>query len=316
MEDSFEVGGSCGVEGCGQRIFGRNEAAFFKLAKFCVRMNALNPVKSFGDLWRHRGIILQFSKRYVQMGFRGSALGALWIVLGPLLMLGLYSFVFGSVFKGSFSITTDAGILHAKGVDFALGIFLGLIVLNLFSGVLGAGSGLIVSNPNFVKKVVFPLEILPVALVGQLLFNFAMSLVLCLIGLGLLGPGVSVSWLWAPLVILPVILMGIGLAWMFSAIGVFLRDVGQLAPFLGSVLLYASAVFYPVSLIQEKEPIFWMILKWNPALHCVDQLRRVLLWGLEPNWNRLFFVWVAGIVMFQLGAWVFHRLREDFADLL
>jgi len=278
-------------------------------------MNAFNPLKTIRDIWHYRDIILQFSKRYVQMGFRGSALGSFWILIGPLLMLGLYSFVFGTVFGGSFSISTEKGIQHATGMDYALGIFLGLTILNVFSGVLGAGSGLIVSSPNFVKKVVFPLEVLPVALVGQLFFNYLTSLLLGLLGLALLGPGIGSSWVWAPLVVLPMIFMAVGLAWLLSAVGVFIRDVGQLSPFLGSVLLYSSAVFYPISEIQ-KLPGFWAVLKWNPVLHGVDQLRRVLLWGLEPNWNRLLFVWIAGIVIFQLGAWVFHRLREDFADLL
>ncbi len=281
-------------------------------------MNDWNPVQSVASLWKRSDIIYQFTRRYIQLGFRGSMLGIFWIVLGPLLMLGLYSFVFGSVFGGSFEKTLANGeILTAKGVDYALGIFIGLSVLNLFTGVLGICSSLIVTNPNFVKKVVFPLEILPVAQVGQLTFNFMVNLVLCLLGIAILGPGVQMQWIWLPVIILPLLFLGVGLAWFVSAVGVFVRDIGQLSPFIGAVLLYSSAVFYPVSKLNEEEyQYFWAFLKWNPLLHGVDQLRQVLMWGMEPSYASISQLWVSGAVFYLLGHWTFTRLRDDFADLL
>jgi lipopolysaccharide transport system permease protein len=282
-------------------------------------MNEWNPVQSITKLWVQRDIIYQFTRRYVQIGFRGSLLGFLWIILGPLLMLSLYSFVFGIIFKASFSVHLKSGeIIEAKGLEYALGIFLGLSILNLFSGVLGTCSSLIVNNPNFVKKVVFPLEILPVAQFGQLTFNLFINLALSLLGIALLGPGIQQEWLWLPVILVPLLLLGIGLAWFISAIGVFVRDFGQLSPFLGSVLLYSSAVFYSVSIFHNDPQYapYWSILKWNPLLHGVDQLRQVLMWGQSPNLYSILYLWGAGLVFFQLGNWTFHRLREDFADLL
>lgn len=231
-------------------------------------------------------------------------------------MLGLYSFVFG-LFGGFFDIEDgQGGRLRAEGVDYALGIFLGLTVLNLINGVLSSSPALIVGNPNFVKKVVFPLDVLPVAVVGQFGFNFAVSFVLCLLGLALLGPGAGWVWLWTPVVLIPLVFLVLGLAWLLSACGVFLRDTGQLTPFLGTALLYSSAVFYPVSLVAKEYPGIWVFLKWNPILHGVDQLRQILLWGMEPDFSWVLYLWAVGVGTLFAGHWVFHRLREDFADLL
>lgn len=269
-------------------------------------------------MWKHRKIAWQFARRYVEMGFRGSVLGVAWVVLGPLLMLGLYSFVFG-LFGGYFDIDDgQGGTLRAEGLDYALGIFLGLTVLNLFSGVLSAGPSIVVGNPNFVKKVVFPLDALPVALVGQFGFNFCVGFILCMLGLAFLGTGsgVVMAWLWAPAVLVPLFLMALGLSWFLSAIGVFLRDTGQMAPFLGMALLYSSAVFYPVSLVVKEYPRIWTFLKWNPVLHGVDQLRQIFLWGIEPDLNPLIYLWAVGFSALFIGHWVFLRLRDDFADLL
>jgi lipopolysaccharide transport system permease protein len=277
-------------------------------------MNDWNPCTPVKLLWMRRDLLWQFTKRNVQTGFRGSYLGVFWVVLGPLMMLGLYSFVFGVVFGGGFEGVLDGGErVRLEGVDYALGIFLGLSVLNLVSGSLASCSTLIVSNPNFVKKVVFPLEILPVAQVGNLLFNFMISLLLCLAGLMILGPGLSVTFLWIPFILFPVILIIAGIGWLVSALGVFFRDLAQLTQIIGMILLYASGVFYSVSMVP---PNFWQFLRFNPILQVIDQLRRVALWQVEPNLVKIGVLWLVGLFFFQLGYWVFRRLRPDFADVL
>jgi lipopolysaccharide transport system permease protein len=203
--------------------------------------------------------------------------------------------------------------VRLEGVDYALGIFLGLSVLNLVSGALASCTTLIVSNPNFVKKVVFPLEILPVAQVGNLLFNFLISLLLCLVGMALLGPGLSLMFLWIPLILFPVILIIAGIGWLISALGVFFRDLAQLTQILGMILLYASGVFYSVSMVPAS---FWQFLRFNPILQVIDQLRRVALWQIEPSLVKIGILWLVGLLIFQFGYWVFSRLRPDFADVL
>ena len=276
-------------------------------------MSDWNPWTPIRLLWKRRDLLWQFTKRNVQTGFRGSYLGILWVVLGPLLMLGVYTFVFGVVFGGGFETTLEGETIRKEGVDFALGIFLGLSVLNLISGVLGSCSTLIVSNPNFVKKVVFPLEVLPVAQVGNLLFHYVVCLLLCLAGMFLLGDGLSANCVWVPLVVAPVALMALGIGWLLSALGVFFRDLAQLTQVFGMVLLYASGVFYSASMIPPK---FWMFLRLNPVLHVIDQLRQLVLWQTGPDWGKVGLLWLSGIIIFQIGFWIFQKLRMDFADVL
>ncbi len=260
---------------------------------------------------RHRELLWQFLIRKVKAQHRGSYLGAFWLVANPLLMLGLYTFVFGVVFGGRFGVKPGETTL-----DYAFGVFLGLTVLNLFSATLGSAPGIIVGQPNFVKKVVFPLEVLPLAQVGVLAYNMLISLGLCLVGVTLLGSGLSWQALWIPVALAPVLLLTMGMAWLLSALGVFLRDVNHVTQFLGMVALYSSGVFYSASNAREASPEFWEVLKWNPLIHVIECLRRVTLWEQDLNFLHLGYVWGAGILTFLLGAYVFQALRPDFADVL
>ena len=215
----------------------------------CQKALAFSPVSekkkySFNmepilSLFRRHELFWQFLSRNVKTRHRGSVLGAIWLVANPLLMLGLYVFAFGVVFGGRFTDSPGESTL-----DYALGVFLGLNVLGLVSGVIGGAPGVIVGQPNFVKKVVFPLEILPAAMAGALGYDLLIGLGLCLIGISSLGPGLTLSACWIPVIVAPVFFIALGLAWFFSALGVFIRDIGQLGGFLGLGLLYASGVFY------------------------------------------------------------------------
>lgn len=260
---------------------------------------------------RHRELLWQFLVRNVKAQHKGSYLGAFWLVANPLLMLGLYTFVFGVVFGGRFGVISDETTL-----DYAFGVFFGLTVLNLFSSALGSAPGLIVNQPNFVKKVVFPLEVLPLAHVGALTYNMLISLALCLTGVLFLGDGLTWLALWIPVVLAPVFLLAVGVAWLLSAIGVFLRDVNHLTQFLGMVALYASGVFYSARTAREVAPEFWSVLKWNPLIHVIECLRGVTLWQHDPNLLHLGYAWAAGILVFVVGAYVFQSLRPSFADAL
>ena len=237
-------------------------------------------------------------------------LGALWLILNPLLMLGLYVFAFGVVFGGRFIESTDENTL-----DFALGVFLGLNVLGLIQAIIGSAPMIIVSQPNFVKKVVFPLEILPAAMVGALAYDLLIGFGLCLLGVVTLGPGLSISVIYTPFIIGPVFLIALGLAWFLSALGVFIRDIGQIGSFLGLALLYSSGVFYSAVSAMDSSPEILIFLQWN-LLQIIDSLRQVILWGGHPDWFSLVYAWIFGFVILFSGAWFFHRLRPAFADVL
>jgi lipopolysaccharide transport system permease protein len=254
------------------------------------------------DLW------WQFTVRAVEMRHRGSYLGFLWAVLNPLLMAALYISVFGLIFKSRFHVRPDE-----TGVDYAVGVFLGLILFHLVSETIAAAPSFIVNQPNLVKKVVFPLEMLPVAQLGAFWFHALISLVLCLLAQLVFGRGLSSGVLWLPLILLPLLLLTLGLGWLLAALGVFFRDVAQVVPVLGQILLWTSAIFFSPSVLP---PAFWAVLKWNPLLHTVDLSRHAVLWQQPLDLTHLAYTWLTGVAMFVFGAWFFQRTKRAFAEVI
>jgi lipopolysaccharide transport system permease protein len=260
------------------------------------------------DLWTHRELLWQFTLRNVELRHKGSHLGLIWSFLSPLLMLGMYVLVFGYIFSGSF------GVLPGETrVDYALGVFLGLSLFHLLAETLGVSPTLIVGNPNFVKKVVFPLEILPAANVGAALFHMAISLALVLISLLLFGPGFGWGMFWLPVIMLPLILLCLGIAWFFSALGVFFRDVGQVMQFLTMALMFSSAVFYSA---QKIPAAAWVYMRFNPILLAIELARNAALWQRPLNTTHLAYLYATSIAACYLGHLAFKKMKPAFADVL
>jgi len=268
----------------------------------------MNPFSIVSDLWRNRHLVWQFTLRSVEIRHRGSHLGLVWSVLTPLLTFGLYLFVFSYVFHGSFHVLPNESRL-----DFALGLFLGLSIVGLVNEVIATSPMMIFTQPNFVKKVVFPLEILPVAGVGASIFHFCISISLGVLGIACLGPGLTWSALWLPVIIIPVVLFAFGLGWFFSALGVFLRDLGQAAAFFCQVLVYASAVMYSSKIVPHTA---WIFLRLNPILHAVELSRNAILWHRPLDLIYLAYLYAFGITAFVLGSAFFRKLKPTFADVL
>jgi lipopolysaccharide transport system permease protein len=266
------------------------------------------PFDGISPLLRHRALLWQFTERNVELRHKGSHLGLIWSFLNPLLMLGLYVFVFGFVFGGKFNATSTE-----SRVDYALGIFVGLSIFHFVGEVLGVAPTVIVGNPNFVKKVVFPLEILPVASVGASFVHCLISVLLALLGIAFAGPGPSLGMLWMPVILVPVLLLALGIAWFCSALGVFFRDINQLTAFLSMALMFASAVFYPASKIP---PSAWAILRFNPLIHAIELSRNAVLWHTELNYHHLGYLYAVSLLAATAGYWTFHKLRPAFADVL
>ncbi|HVU24532.1 MAG TPA: ABC transporter permease [Opitutus sp.] len=271
----------------------------------------MGPVAAIRDLLRHRTLLRQFAWRAVEQRHRGSFLGLVWTVLSPLLSLGVYTFVFGFVFGGHFTTRADE-----TSLDYALGIFLGLIIFNFLSEVLAQSPHTIVTQRNFVKKVVFPLEILPVATVGAAAFSASISLLLAVIGVTFFGHGLSWDALWLFAILPPVALIAIGCAWFFGALGVFIRDTANAMPFVIQVLIYMSFVFYPMRLLDKAPPWAQHALLANPLMHAVENLRQAVLWHERPQAAGLFYLWVCGLTMCTVGHLAFRRLRPAFADVI
>jgi lipopolysaccharide transport system permease protein len=263
------------------------------------------------DFARKRDLWWQFTVRAVELRHRGSHLGLLWSVLNPLLMLGLYMFVFGFIFPNKFGV-----LARETPVDFALALFLGLILYQVIAETLGVAPTLIVGNPNLVKKVVFPLDVLPLSQIGASWFHLLVSLVLLMIGSLAMGRSLTFSgFLWLPVILLPHLLLTAGLCLLLAALGVFFRDISQMIPFISNIIMWASAVIYPTSRIRAY-PAVWNVLKWNPFLETVQLVRCALLWHRPINLDLLAYTYAAGATAFLAGGWFFRKMQPAFADVL
>lgn len=257
----------------------------------------------------YAGLWWQFTRRNIESRQKGSHLEFVWPVLNPLIMLALYVLVFGYIFNGQFPARPQE-----TRIEYALTLFTGLNILQFVNEVVGEAPRLILNTPNLVKRVVFPLELLPGAQVGGALFRHLVSMGLVFLGVLLFSDGLSWQMLWWPVVMAPLVLLTLGIAWLLSALGVFLRDLAQLTNFCATVLLYASAVFYPVSKVQHS--LFWIVLKFNPFLHAVEQTRHVLLWREPPALQPMLYLYASGLILCFGGRWVFRQLQPHFADVL
>lgn len=258
------------------------------------------------SLWRNRQLIVQMTKREVVGRYKGSVMGLAWSFFNPVFMLVVYTFVFSMIFKSRWG-GDDSKTL------FAVVLFVGMIVLGLFSEVLNRAPSLILSNVNYVKKVVFPIEILPVIAMGAALFHSLISLSVLLAAFVLFNGYLHWTVIFAPLIFFPLVIVTLGLAWMLAALGVFLRDVGQTIGIITTVLMFLSPVFYPVTAVPEKFRPFIMA---NPLTFIIEQAREVLIWGHLPNWIGLGIYTVAATVVAWAGYALFQKTRKGFADVL
>jgi len=260
-----------------------------------------------GGLWRHRGLVATLARREVIGRYRGSVLGILWSLFHPMLMLAVYTFVFSAVFRARW----DAG--GDSKADFALVLFAGLMVFNVFAECVNRAPGLVLSNINYVKKVVFPLEILPWVTLIAALFHLAVNLLVWLVFHCVLLGAPKATMLLLPAVLLPLVLLTLGVSWLLASLGVYLRDVSQIVGIVTTALMFLLPIFYPLSSLPEP---YLTILSWNPLTPSIEQARDVLLWGraLDPASYALQLV-AAALVAWLGFAW-FQKTRKGFADVI
>jgi len=266
-----------------------------------------SPREMVASLWRNRSLIKALAQREVIGRYRGSVMGILWSFFNPVFMLLVYTFVFSAVFKARWSAGSDSK------TEFALVLFAGLIVFNLFAECINRAPGLILANVNFVKKVVFPLEILPWVALGSALFHALVSLGVWLIAYLILFGVPHITVLLLPLVILPFLLFVMGLTWALASLGVFLRDVSQFIGVVTTVLMFLSPIFYPASALPEE---YRHLLLLNPLTTVVEQARAVLFWGKVPDLTILSVYFLGAALVAWLGFAWFQKTRKGFADVL
>jgi len=259
-------------------------------------------------LVRNGGLLWELTKRDFIGRYKGSFLGLAWSLFNPLLMLTIYTFVFGVAFKARWGTAGDD-----SRSNFAIVLFSGLIVHGLFAECLIRSPTLITSNPNYVKKVVFPLEILPLVSLGSALGHFLVSLLVLIVFCVISGTGLHPSGILLPIVLLPMLLIVLGLSWFFASLGVYLRDFVQVIGMISTVLLFFAPIFYPISSLP---PFYQGLLIFNPITLPVVQVRGLLLWGEAINWSAWAASMVVGLVIFYLGFAWFQKTRRGFADVL
>ncbi len=266
------------------------------------------PLEPVASLWRHRGLVFQMVRREVAGRYRGSLLGLAWSFFNPVLMLVVYTFVFSVVFKARWGVGGEE-----SKASFAVVLFVGMIVHGLFAEVANRAPGLILGNVSYVKRVVFPLEVLPWIAMGSALFHASVSLAVLLLVQLVLAEHVSWTAVLLPTVLAPLILGTMGLAWFLASFGVFVRDIGQAMGMVTTVLLFMSPVFYPVSVLPERFQ-GWMYL--NPLTFIIEEARQVLLYGQPPDWPLLAVHLAGSIVVAWAGFWWFQKTRNGFADVV
>lgn len=252
-------------------------------------------------------LIAQMTRREVIGRYKGSVLGLLWSFLNPVFMLVVYTFVFSVVFKARW------GGADESRTQFAVVLFAGLIVHGLFAEVVNRAPNLILGNVNYVKKVVFPLEILPVVAMGSALFHALVSLIVLIVAFFIFNGYVPWTVIFIPAVLLPLVIGTLGLAWILASLGVFARDVGQLMGTITTVLLFLSPIFFPISALPEfLQP--WMLL--NPLTFIIEQARDVLIWERLPDWRGLSLYFAGALFVAWFGYFWFQKTRKGFADVL
>ncbi len=266
-----------------------------------------HPSALIGSLWQHRGLIRSMVVREVVGRYRGSFMGILWSFFNPVFMLLVYTFVFSVVFKARWNAGSDSK------TEFALVLFAGLIVFNLFSECVSRAPGLILSNVNYVKKVVFPLDVLPWISLGSAIFHTTISLLVWLVAYAIFFGLPHLTALWLPLVWLPLVLFVMGVSWCLASLGVFLRDVSQFIGVLITTLMFMSPIFYPAAALPEN---YRHILYLNPITPAIEMTRDVLYWGKAPDIAMLTVYTVAAMFIAWLGFAWFQKTRKGFADVL
>ncbi|WP_244531870.1 ABC transporter permease [Nitrosomonas aestuarii] len=264
----------------------------------------------FLSLLQNHALAIQMVKREVMGRYKGSFLGLLWSLVNPILMLAIYTFVFSIVFKVRLD---QSNTLYDDKVSFALLLFAGLIVYNLFNECISRAPGLILVNTNYVKKIIFPLEILPWVTMGAALFHACISYLVLLTFVLIIGHPLHWTLLFLPIVLLPLLLLIMGLSWLLASIGVFVRDIGQFIGLILTMMLFMSPIFYPASALPESVRDYLFL---NPLTFIIEQTRGVILAGNPPDWAGLVVYYLISTCIAWAGLFWFEKTRKGFADVL
>lgn len=272
-----------------------------------MRVDASSPLSMLTSYWGNRNLIFALAKREVIGRYKGSFLGMLWSLFNPILMLAVYTFFFSTIFKARWP-----GGSESK-TEFALVLFAGLLIFNFFAECLGRAPTLVLGNPNYVKKVVFPLEIMAFVLVGAAGFHFVVSLVVWIFFYLIFFGVPTLHIFYLPFILIPLVFFTLGFIWILASLGVYLRDVNQIVAAAIPALMLLSPVFFPISALPEQMHIFFQL---NPMTFLIEQTRGVLIWQKGVEWDHWFMQTIISVGFAWIGYAWFQKTRKGFADVV
>ena len=257
------------------------------------------------DLSTHWQMFVRLVPRDVQARYLGSTFGVLWSFASSLLILLAYWFFLGVVLQAKWG--------SAPSVQYPVILFSGLILHQFFAEVIGRAPSLIIANSAYVRKVVFPVQVLPWVTVASATFHLVVNLLILLLGQLMILHQVPLTWLWLPVVILPLLPMTVGISWVVSSLGVYLRDIAHIVPLVLTVMMFLSPIFYSMDMVPEQFRPWLMI---NPLTVVMEQARRVAIQGLQPDFILLGAYSLVSVAIMAGGYWWFARTKKGFADVL
>jgi lipopolysaccharide transport system permease protein len=262
-------------------------------------------------LLMNRGLLASLIRRDIELRYKGSSFGLVWYVLNNLVVLFVYTLVFKNVFKARWP-AVDGANSDSTG-NFTLMLFCGLIIFNFVNECLTKAPSLIISNPNYVKKVVFPLEILAVVTIGTAAFNALVAYVVLVAMAFFLGVWPAGTFFLAPLVLVPLVPLVLGFSWFLAAVSVYVRDVVQVVPLFTTVMLFTAPVFFPISAVPVE---FQYLTAWNPLTVPIEQFRAFVFGGPWQTITALAGSTIVGLGIAWLGFAWFEVTKRGFADVL
>ncbi len=273
-----------------------------------ARARAAAPLLApFRSLWTHRHLFRLLLARDIEATFRGSLVGLGWIVVIPLSMVAIYTFVFGFVLKTAWAAPTSGP------VDIPLIYFLGLTLFGFWIEVISRAPRLMRENATYVTKVIFPLDVLAFVVVGSALFKLAVNVALLFAFLAVVRGGIPASALLLPLVVAPLALLAVGVAWIFAALGAYFRDLNHAVQAAAPAIMFLSPVFYALAQVPKPlRPVFFA----NPLAFPLEAARGLVFFDALPTPGGLLAYWAAAGTLFLVGHSVFARLRPGFADVV
>lgn len=268
----------------------------------------LNPVFAAKSIWYYRELLFRLVRRNIEVRYRGTLLGLVWMVATPLIMLAVYTFVFGIVFRARWG--EDVADSQAA---FALVIFCGMTVYNILAESANGSVSIVAGSPNYVKKVVFPVELLPLSAVITACFFGAVWLGILFLGLAVFQHGFHPTAFFLPFVLLPLILFSCGVSWFTASIGVFIRDLKHIVAIVLLILHFTTPIFYSLEMVPER---LRPLLLTNPLTSLVQAARQVLIFGIRPDWGVLAVLTLLALAFSQLGYFWFMKTKRGFPDVL